>query len=303
MAHGQRAGHRHAARPGRDALSRLVGALVISVFILVIELAGGLLSNSLALLADAGHVFGDVAGIGLAAMATWAARRAPSSRRTYGLLRAEILAAAINAVILLALAAFIVVEAVRRLSQPQPLADSLMLAVAVAGLIGNLVSLALLHPRRADSLNVRGAYLEVLGDLGGSLAVIVAAALVIVAGLSAADAIASIVIAVLILPRSWSVLREAVDILLEAAPRGVDLDEVQGHIREIPGIADVHDLHAWTVTSGLNVISAHVVLKPGADSANVLNELCRCLSDDFDIEHSTFQLESPDRRRLEAASV
>lgn len=290
-------------RAHADPLRSLVAALLISVVILVVELVGGLLTNSLALLADAGHVFGDIAGIGLAALATWAARRAPSAKRTYGFLRAEILAAALNAVILFGLAALILIEAVRRLAEPQPLADGLMLVVAVLGLVGNLVSLALLHPHRRESLNMRGAYLEVMGDLAGSVAVIVAAGFIIVAGVTAADAIASIAIAVLILPRAWSVLREAVDILLEATPRGVDLDEVQGHIRGIPGIADVHDLHAWTVTSGLNVLSAHVVLEPGAESSTILDELCRCLSDDFDIEHSTFQLESPDRRRLEGVTV
>jgi len=298
--------HRHGVvgtAPHRDPLRRLVAALAISVVILVVELVGGILTNSLALLADAGHVFGDVAGIGLAALATWAARRAPNTKRTYGLLRAEILAAALNAVILFGLAGLILLEAVRRLADPPPLADGLMLVVALVGLIGNLLSLALLHPHRRDSLNVRGAYLEVLGDLAGSVAVIVAAGFIIVARVAAADAIASIIIAVLILPRAWSVLREAVDILLEATPRRVDLDEVQGHIRGIPGIADVHDLHAWTVTSGLDVLSAHVVLEPGADSSTILDELCRCLSDDFDIEHSTFQLESPDRRRLEGVSV
>ncbi|MBA2488750.1 MAG: cation transporter [Chloroflexi bacterium] len=298
--------HRHGAvgtAPQADPLRRLVAALAISVVILAVELVGGLLTNSLALLADAGHVFGDVAGIGLAALATWAARRAPNTKRTYGLLRAEILAAALNAVILFGLAGLILLEAVRRLADPPPLADGLMLVVALVGLIGNLLSLALLHPHRRDSLNVRGAYLEVLGDLAGSVAVIVAAGFIIVARVAAADAIASIIIAVLILPRAWSVLREAVDILLEATPRRVDLDEVQGHIRGIPGIADVHDLHAWTVTSGLDVLSAHVVLEPGADSSTILDELCRCLSDDFDIEHSTFQLESPDRRRLEGVSV
>ncbi len=176
-----------------------------------------------------------------------------------------------------------------------------MLAIAVLGVGVNGLSLVLLREAQRGSLVMRGAYLEVLGDLAGSGAVIVAAIVIATTGRVGADAVASIVIALLILPRTWGLLRDAVDVLLEASPKGVDLGQVRTHILEAPGVLDVHDLHAWTITSGLNVVSAHVVLDEVADPPAVLDYLCGCLSGDFDIEHSTFQLESSDRRRLEAA--
>jgi cobalt-zinc-cadmium efflux system protein len=264
-----------------------------------VQLVGGLVANSLALLADAGHNFTDVAGIGLALVAISFARRPARSSRTFGYLRVEILAALGNAVLLFGVAAFVLIEAWRRLAEPPPVASGPMLAVALVGLAVNAVSLFLLHGAQRESVTVRGAYLEVMGDLAGSVAVIVAAIVITVTGWTQADAVVSVLIGLLILPRTWGLLRDAVDILLEATPKGVDLDEVRRHILDAPGVADVHDLHAWTITSGMNVVSAHVVLEEGADPPEVLDELCRCLSGDFDIEHSTFQLETADRRRLE----
>ena len=176
-----------------------------------------------------------------------------------------------------------------------------MLAVALLGLVANAVSLYVLRDAQRESLNMRGAYLEVMGDFAGSAAVIVAAIVITLTGWTPADAVASAFIGLLIIPRTWGLLREAVDVLLEATPKGIDLEEVRTHIKEATGVADVHDLHAWTITSGMNVVSAHVVLDEGADPPAVLDELCRCLSGDFDIEHSTFQLETSDRRRLEEA--
>lgn len=167
------------------------------------------------------------------------------------------------------------------------------------GLGANTLSLYLLREGQASSLNMRGAYLEVMGDFAGSAAVIVAALVIAATGWVQADAVASAVIGVLILPRTYGLLREAVDVLLEATPKGLDMDRVRSHILEAPGVSDVHDLHAWTITSGLNVVSAHVVLDPGADAPQVLDHLCTCLAGIFDIEHSTFQLETADRRRLE----
>ena len=271
----------------------------ISLTVFVVELVGGFLANSLALLADAGHMFTDVAGIGLALAAIHFASRPASADRTFGYLRLEILAAVVNAVLLFGVAAFVLFEAWRRLADPPPVATGLMFGVGVLGLAANAVSLALLHDAQAESLNLRGAYLEVLGDLAGSAAVIVAAVVIARTGQTGADAVASVLIALLIIPRTWRLLREAVDILLEATPKGLDLEVVRAHIRQAAGVADVHDLHAWTITSGVNVVSAHVVLQPGADPPAVLDELCRCLTGDFDIEHSTFQLETADRRRLE----
>jgi cobalt-zinc-cadmium efflux system protein len=174
-----------------------------------------------------------------------------------------------------------------------------MLGVAAAGLVVNLVSMRLLAVGAKRSLNMRGAYLEVLGDMLGSVAVLVAGLVILTTGWGLADPIASVLISLLIVPRTWSLLRDAIDVLLQATPKGLNLDEVRAHLLRGEGIVDAHDLHAWTLTSGMHVISAHVVIEPTADAAEVLDEVCRCLSDDFDMEHSTIQLETTDRRRLE----
>ena len=279
--------------------SRLVAVLVLSFVMLIVEAAGGLASNSLALLADAGHMLADVSGIGLALLAIWFAGRAPTSGRTFGYLRLEILAAIANAVLLFGVAAFILFEAWQRLSAPREVESGLMLAVALLGLAANGVSLYLLRHAQQESLNMRGAYLEVLGDFAGSAAVIAAAVVIAATGWAQADAVASVAIALLILPRTFALLREATDVLLESTPKGIDMDHVRRHILDAPGVIDCHDLHAWTITSGMDVVSAHVIVADGANPAVTLNALCECLSDDFDIEHSTFQLETADRRRLE----
>ena len=292
--------HVHSAAGAHRGRLRVVFAITATV--LVAEIVGGLVSGSLALLADAGHMFTDVAGIGLALFAIKLGARPATDERTFGLFRFEILAAVINAVLLLGVAGLVLFEAWRRLLEPPEIASGLMLGVAVVGLAANAVSLFLLRRAQAESLNMRGAYLEVLGDLLGSAAVIVAAALIAATDFRAADPIASALIGLLILPRTWRLLREAVDVLLEATPRGIDISEVRRHILETPGVADVHDLHAWTITSGINVVSAHVVLARAADGPAVLDDLCACLSGDFDIEHSTFQLETRDRRPVEEAS-
>ena len=286
----------------RAARGRLVAVLVLSLVALAVEVVGAVAANSLSLLADAGHLLTDVVGIGLALLAIWFAGRPPTLGRTFGYLRLEIIAAVANAILLFGVAGYVVFEAVRRIDDPPEIAAGLMFAVALVGLAANGVSVLLLRDAQRSSLNVRGAYLEVLGDLGGSAAVIVAAIVIALTGWDAADTIASLLIAALILPRTLGLLREATDVLLEATPRDVDLDHVRRHILDAPGVIDCHDLHAWTITSGMNVVSAHVVLESGADPALALDELSRCLADDFDIEHSTFQLETADRRRLEERS-
>jgi cobalt-zinc-cadmium efflux system protein len=277
-------------------------AFGIALGLLVVEVVGGIAANSLAVLADAGHVLTDVTGIGLSLAAMWIAGRPATDGRTFGYYRAEILAAIANAVLLVGVAAFIVVSAIGRLDDPPEVQGGLMLALGVIGLIANGASVVVLRRSQAGSLNVRGAYFEVLGDLFGSAAVIVAAVVIALTGWQQADAVASIVVALLIVPRTVGLLREAIDVLLEATPRGMRLEEVRAHIIGAEGVADVHDLHAWTITSGLPVISAHVVLTPDAEPARVLDELCACLAGDFDVEHSTFQLETVDRRRLESAA-
>lgn len=290
--------HVHSAAAGHR--KRLIAVFGLTLSIFVFEVVGGLLSNSLALLADAGHVFTDVFGIGFALAAIWIAGRPATSERTFGFLRLEILAAVGNALLLFGVSAVVLYEAWRRLAEPPAVTSGLMLAVAVVGLAANGVSLYLLRDAQGHSLNMRGAYLEVMGDLLGSVAVIVAAVVIAVTGWTQADALASVVIGLLIIPRTWALLREALDVLLEATPKGIDLDVVREHVLEAPGVIGVHDLHAWTITSGMNVVSAHVVLAEDAKSGDILDHLGMCLSDDFDVRHSTFQLETPEHVQWEA---
>jgi len=287
--------HEHAATATGTHRSRLVIVLVITAAVFVVELIGGLISGSLALLADAGHVLTDSGGLVLALVATSLAGRAATVRRTYGLQRAEVLAALTNALLLVGIAVWVLVKAIDRLTEPVPVDTSVMIIAAGIGAAANLAGMLLLRRGQAESLNLRGAYLEVLGDLVGSVAVIVAAVLIQLTGWTRFDAVCSLAIFVLILPRAWSLLREVVDVLLEATPRGVDLDEVREHIREVDGVVDVHDLHAWTITSGVPVLSAHVVVDEACislgRSGEVLDRLGECLGGHFDVEHCTFQLE------------
>lgn len=281
---------------------RLLLVLVSSAAIFVAELVTGLLTNSLALLADSAHVFTDLTGVVLALAAIGLAARPATDRRSYGYFRLEILAAVVNALLLFAIGATVVYEAVQRFTTEPEILTGPMLVVAAFGLAVNLGSALLLRDAGTKSLNMRGVYLEVLSDAFGSAAVLAAGAVIALTGFRAADAIASGLIGVLILPRTWTLLREALDVLLEATPKGVEVTHVRQHILETRGVSDVHDLHVWTITSGMNVISAHVVVDEGADRTRILRQLSRCLSDDFDIEHSTFQLEGPDHRRLEEAT-
>ena len=290
-------GHSHSAAGASRKRLQIVLGLVVAY--LVVEVVGSLITNSLALLADAGHMLTDAVGVGLALLAIHFAAKPATAAKTFGYYRLEILAAVANAVLLFGVAAYIGYEAYQRFSDPPEIQSVPMLFIAAVGLAVNLVSMRLLSAGAKDSLNVRGAYLEVLGDMLGSVAVLVAGAVILLTGWTPIDPIASVVIALLIVPRTWRLLREAVDVLLQATPKGVDLDEVRAHLLRGEGIVDAHDLHAWTLTSGMHVVSAHVVIEPTADAAAVLDEICRCLSDDFDMEHSTIQLETTDRRRLE----
>ena len=290
------AAHAHGTTAGGAHRRRLTVVLGLTLVVLVAEVIGAVLSGSLALLADAGHMTTDAAGIALALGAVTLAQRPPRGRRTFGWQRIEILAAVANGLLLLGVAGYVLVEAVLRIGEPAEIGSGLMMAVAGAGLVANLVSLALLRQGRGDSLNVRGAYLEVLGDAFGSIAVLVAGVVIATTGWGFADTLASLVIGVLVVPRAWHLLREALDVLLEAAPRGVDLDDVRAHILAVDGVLGVHDLHAWTITSGLPVLSAHVVVSDEAlkegHGGRVLDLLCSCLGDHFDVEHCTFQLEA-----------
>ena len=290
--------HSHSAA-GRHAGS-LATAIGVGVVVLAVELIAGRLANSLALLADAAHVFADVSGMVLSLVAIRIATRPPSDARSFGLYRLEMVAAAINAVLLLGIAIVVGIEAVRRFAEPPDVQPGIVAVVAAFALLANVVSLRLLSTGRHESLTMRAAYLEIAGDLFGSAAVLVAGLVIAFTGWRPADAVASLVVAVLIVPRTVVLLRDSVDVLLEATPKGVDMTQVERHIREAPGVTDVHDLHAWTITSGMNVVSAHVVLGPDAQPGDILDHLGTCLSADFDINHSTFQLETPEHVLWEA---
>jgi len=290
------------ARRSVDHRKRLGLVLAITCTILVVEVVGAVLSGSLALLADAGHMATDAGGIGLSLLAMWFATRPSSPSRTFGFHRLEILAAVANALVLCGVGVYILVESVLRLLEPPVVASGTMLVFGLVGLAGNTASLALLRHGPAESLNLRGAFLEVLNDLLGSAAVLVAGAVIWFAGFQRADAIASGVVGVLILPRTWKLLREALDVLLEATPKGVDLAEIRRHMLDERGVVDVHDLHAWTITSGMPVLSAHIVVADPSSSGQVLDRLCDCLRGHFDIDHSTIQVEPAGHQRHEGST-
>jgi cobalt-zinc-cadmium efflux system protein len=273
----------------------LLTVMALSGLIAVAEVTGALVSGSLVLLADAAHMAADVFGIGLSLLAAHFAARPPAGRRTFGYARAEILAAMANAVLLLGMATFIITEAIRRLMSPPGVNSGLLVVFGLIALAANAVSLLLLRRGQAESLNVRGAFLEVASDALGAAAVVVTGVVIATTGFTRADPVASLAVGLLILPRTWRLLRETVDVLLEASPRGMDLTEIRRHMTDLNGVRDVHELHAWTITSGLPVLTAHVVVDPGVMDdgrcATMLDRLQACLRGHFDVEHSTFQLE------------
>lgn len=297
--------HSHAPSTTGEHRRRLVIAVAITASVFIAQIVGGLVSGSLSLVADAGHMLADSTGLVIALIATGLAARPATAARTFGLQRVEILAALANGLLLVAIAVWVLISAIERWNEPVEISSTLMLGVAVFGAVANLASLLVLRGGKDASLNLRGAYLEVLGDLVGSIAVIVAAVVITLTGFTRADTLASLAIFALLIPRAWGLLRDVVDVLLEATPRGVDLAEVRRHIREIPGVVDVHDLHAWTITSGVPVLSAHVIVDDecitnGATGV-VLDRLGECLGADFDIDHCTFQLEPEGHRAHEPA--
>ncbi len=272
----------------------------------VVQVVGAILSGSLALLADAAHMLTDAAALVIALIASAVAARPANDRRTFGYQRAEVFGALANGVILLGLSLWVGVEAITRLINPAEaeVAGGLMLGVAAVGLIANAVAMWLLGAAQRTSINVRGAYLEVLGDLLGSVAVIVAAVVILLTGWLPADAIASLLIAAMIVPRATGLLREVVSVLSEATPKGVEVDTIRAHILGTPGVVAVHDLHVWQLTRGAPVFTAHVVVDEEAyatgGAARILSDLQGCLATHFDVEHSTFQLEPADHVEHEA---
>ncbi|WP_027460053.1 cation diffusion facilitator family transporter [Deinococcus murrayi] len=288
------AGHRHG--PGRahghgaDA-RRLSLALGVTATFMGLEIIGGLVSGSLALLSDAGHMASDVAALALSLFAVRFARRPATPERTYGFYRVEILAAFVNAAALLLLTLWILWEASTRLSQPPEVQGGVMLAVAGAGLVANLVSAAILHGGQRDSLNVRGAYLHVLGDLLGSVGAIVAALLVLGPGWTVADPLVSALIGLLILRSAWGLLLDSVNVLLEGAPQGLDVRAVRATLRGVPGVRGIHDLHVWAITAGQPILTAHVEVAGGADAAAVLVRARQLLRERHGLTHVTLQPE------------
>ena len=264
----------------------------LSASFMVVQVVVGWWTNSLALLADAAHLFVDAVGVGLSLLAVWFAERPATAEKTYGYYRVEILAALVNGVVLCVLAIAILVEAWERLRVPHEVSAGPVLVVAVAGLGVNLLAAWLLHAGAGESLNVRGAYLEVLGDALSSAAVIVAAAVILVTGWTTADALASAAIGFLILPRTLALLKQAVNVLLEGVPAHLDLGEIETALRGVPGVKRVHDLHVWTLTSGREAMSAHVEVEPGTRPDRILDELHVVLHARFGIDHTTIQVET-----------
>lgn len=287
--------HPHARDTGTAAgrhTRALRWTLGLTTGFLLVEVAGALWTRSLALLADAGHMLTDVGGLALALFAIWLASRPATPERTYGYYRVEILAALVNAILLLAVSAYILYEAYQRFLSPPAVLGGPMLVVAAAGLGVNLAGMWLLHKGSGESLNLKGAYLEVLSDALGSLGVIAAAVIVLTTGWRLADPIIGAAIGIFIIPRTWGLLRQAVNILLEGTPPHVNLAEVEAAMGRVPGVRQVHDLHVWTLTSGKHAMSGHVVVEDLSGGDRILQDLHELLHERFGIEHTTIQLES-----------
>ncbi len=290
MAH---AGHAHAhATAGARSRPRLALTLALTGAVFLIEVVAGFWTGSLALLADAVHMLTDAGGLALALFAIWVAARPPTPAKTYGYFRAEILAALVNALVLLVVAGGILTAAWQRWRAPAEVLAGPMAVVAAFGLGVNLLSAALLHQGARESLNVRAAYLEVVSDALSSVATLAAAGVVLLTGWTRADPLASAAIALLIVPRTWTLLRQAVNVLLEGVPAHLELGEIEAAMRAVPGVRRVHDLHVWTLTSGREAMSAHVVVDDVGQSERLLDALHALLHSRFGIDHTTVQLET-----------
>ncbi|MEV7092326.1 cation diffusion facilitator family transporter [Amycolatopsis sp. NPDC051045] len=294
---GQGHGHGHAIAPASASgrhVRKLAIALGIGAGFMVLEFVVSVTTGSLALISDAAHMFTDVLGVGMALTAIILARRSgPTVSRTFGLYRAEVLAALANALLLFGVAGYVLIEAIGRIGDPPAVPGLPVLLVAAAGLVANLVSFAVLRAGAKESLNVRGAYLEVLADLIGSVGVLISGAVTLLTGWRYADPIIGVAIGLFVLPRTWTLARRALRILFQHAPQGVDVGAINAELSALPGVADVHDLHVWTLTSGMEVASAHLTLAPPAKQSDVLTEAQNLLSSRYAIEHATLQVEAP----------
>ena len=284
-------GHGHNHTPASRNKRRLAIVFGLTALYLIAEVIGGLLTHSLALLADAGHMLTDVAGLGLALLAINFAERPATPERTYGYYRVEILAALLNAVVLIGISLYVLYEAYERFRNPPDVQSGAMFIVAAIGLVINIVGVLVLRGGSSESLNMKGAYFEVMSDMLTSIGVIVAAIVMWKTGWYYADPLISAGIGLFILPRTWVLLREAVGVLLEGTPSEINLVAVREAISNITGVVGVHDLHVWTLTSGVNAMSVHAVLEDGASHDDVLVAVQKCVTSNFKIAHATVQIE------------
>ncbi len=290
--HGSHDSHGHSHAPAEIRHERpLWIAFALTALFMLVEVAGGLWSNSLALLSDAAHMFTDVMALGISLFAVRMARRPADARRTYGYARMEALGALANSGLLFVAAGIILWEALARLRAPQPVAQDAMLAVAVLGLVVNLVSMRLLAAGAGESLNMRGAYLEVWSDMLGSVGVIIAALVIRFTGWTVADPIIAVLIGLWVLPRTWTLLRQAGHVLMQGVPAGMELDAIRDLLLQHPAVTQVHDLHAWALGSRQPVVTAHVVLREGEDPDQVRLALAAALEEQFDVHDATLQVE------------
>lgn len=283
----------------RRDIRRLTIALAITGSYFIVELVGGLLSNSLALLSDAGHMLSDVAALGLSLFAFQVSKRPADPKRTYGYHRVEVLAALLNGLALWLMVGIIYHEAFQRLLDPPEVQSLSMLLVATFGLLVNIAAATILHGAGSSSLNVRGALLHVIGDALGSVGAICAGIIMLLTDWYLADPLVSLLIGAFILYTSWGLIRDSLEVLMQAVPKEVSLDQIKTTVESIDGVHRVHDLHVWTVTSGIYTLTAHAVMAPGGSPERILNDIETHLRDRFQIHHTTIQLEAEDRERVE----
>lgn len=287
-------GHAHQVSAAGRNKKPLMIVFFLTFFYLIVEVIGGFWTGSLALLADAGHMLTDVAGVGLALLAIWFAEKPASPERTYGYYRVEILAALTNAIILIFISLYILYEAYERFKNPPEVESVGMLAVATVGLVINLVGVFILRSGSKESLNMKGAYFEVLSDMLTSIGVIIAGVIILTTGWYYADPLISAGIGLFILPRTWALLKDAVGVLLEGTPSDVNIASLREKLSKLEGVADIHDLHVWSLTSGVNALSVHAVLARGFEHDDVLTRVHECCTIEFKIGHVTAQTERED---------
>lgn len=291
--------HSHSHAPNN--IRGLSIALIITSSIMILEFFGGLITNSLALLSDSGHMLSDVGSLSLSLIALWFAKRPPSSRKTFGFYRFEILAALFNGISLFAIAGFIAFEAYGRFFEPPTVASGMMMIIATVGLLANIISAFVLTKKSdtKENVNVRSAYLHILADALGSVGAIVAGGLMLLFGWYVADPIISVVVSLLIFKSAWSIMKKSLNVLMEGTPLTVDADKVKQTLKEIDGVKDVHDLHIWTITSGLESLTCHLLVDKSMDHQEILKMSIEKIEEEFRIQHTTIQIENVDFQHSE----